>query len=94
MTDKFGTTLRLGRCLEVYWHDAAGPFSAAWVSVTPDNLKKCRVAVCRTVGYLVRKRKHSIALASSVGDFADSSHFMGDVNVIPRGTIIKIKRLA
>lgn len=74
------------RLLKVTWLDACS-LPAGWKSVK--KAKKSKPAEIVSVGYLVKERKRSITLVSSLTDDGDCD---GDV-VIPRDWIVRTKKL-
>jgi hypothetical protein len=76
--------------VEVVWVDSIG--AGGWYTVPDGEFDRFadQPMICRSAGYLVRKKKDRVVLALNIGI---SGTNRGHLIVIPRAAIQKIRRL-
>jgi hypothetical protein len=71
--------------VEVWWLDSHA-WERPWIEM--DQRPPHSAAACKSVGYLIEKDKHFVIVSQSMGDDEYGGAFS-----IPRGCIVKIRRL-
>jgi len=77
------------RLVMVTWDDAHG-FTSRWQDVNSVKVERCRI---RTVGWLVNQTQRSVTVAAAVGGLSTQDTDASGCMTIPRGCIVRIKRL-
>lgn len=72
--------------VEVVWHDAAG--NTGWESLY--DAQQADIIVCITLGYLIKKDRRKIVIASSI---RKDSERVEHTTTIPRTWVVKITPL-
>ena len=73
--------------VEVVWHDASG--NTGWEPL--HAAQSADIIVCMTTGYLIKKDKRRVVIASSVRELDD---YVEHTTTIPRTWVVKITPLS
>jgi hypothetical protein len=81
------------KIIQIEWKDITCPSDNTWFDVTGKEDIKYKASKCLTVGFLVKKTKKVIITAQNYGKDYDGGEQWGGLEIIPRGTISKVKTL-
>jgi len=74
-----------GKLVHVTWRDSCSP---TWKWQDRDGIEMYGHATCFSVGWLLRDDKTDMVLAASYG-----GEDVGDVTAIPKGCVVKVRKL-
>jgi len=77
--------LKKGACVRIHWVDVIAGNDQGWVE--PDELD-AKPAECLSVGYVVKRDKHQVVIAMSIGKHDKEVNTIGQ---IPLGCIQKVE---